>query len=101
MYNYPDYFINNVLELFENNEDIKEKLSKGDEKIGYLLLEIASQDISSERIVSAYESNNMKPLYLEAKRIAFAIKLLKEWKNIIFKQNGEADIVKIELKLKP
>ena len=43
----------------------------------------------------------MKSLYLEAKKIAFAIKLLKEWESIIFKQNGEKDIVKIELNLKP
>ena len=101
MYNYSKEFQDRVSELFENSLDIKEKLISGDGEIGFLILEIATKDISSERIIEAYENNDMKSLYLEAKRIALAIKLLKEWKSIVFKQGGEADIVKIELKLKP
>ena len=101
MYNYPDSFQKEVLELFKDSEEIKEKLIMGDESIGYSILEIANNNISSSRIIEAYENNAMKSLYLEAKRIALAIKLLKEWKSIVFKQGGEADIVKIELKLKP
>ncbi len=101
MYNYPDDFKDKVLELFEYDLDIKERLLNGDDSIGFLILEIANKNIPSEKIIESYENNDMKSLYLEAKRIAFAIKLLKEWKSILFKQNGEADIVKIELKLKP
>ena len=101
MYNYPDYFKDNVLDLFDNDEEIMKLLSIGDENIGFRLLELASKEIPSSKIIEAYETNTMKSLYLEARKIVEAVKVLKEWKAIVWHQGGEDDVLKIELKLKP
>ncbi len=101
MYSYPNWFKELVLNLFKDDEEIKKLLTLGDENIGFKLLELSSKEIPSSKIIEAYESNNIKALYLEAKKIAEAVKALKEWKTIVWHQGGEEAVLRIELKLKP
>ncbi len=79
---YREDFKQKVLEVYNNDEKIKEMLDNGIDYVGTIFYNDANEKFTCDDIITAYQNKDFKSLYLEAKKRLEKLKLFYEWQQL-------------------
>ena len=85
MMNYPESFVNNIIEVFGENSEITKLAQSGDYRLGRYLNDMTDEVISAEEIVKAIEGDSidLHKLYVKARNANVYNQLWYQWNNIL------------------
>ena len=85
MMNYPEDFVNKIVEVFGENNEVTRLAKSGDYRLGSYLNDMTDEVISAEEIVKAIEGDtiDLHRLYVKARNADVYNQLWYQWNNIL------------------
>lgn len=80
---YPQDFIKDVLDIFDNDADIRRCLERGDAVIGRLLDDSSCGGVSPEEVVTLLKEGRQDELLQQAERLVRIRALYARWGKIV------------------